>query len=78
VVLELVAHAWDLATSIRDCTRLDPGLAAAALRIATRLVPAELRDDGSAFGPPVPAPVGADPATRLAAYLGRRVPPREA
>jgi uncharacterized protein (TIGR03086 family) len=74
-VLELVAHAWDLATGIGDRARLDPGLAAAALRIATRLVPAELRDDGGAFGPPVPAPVGADSATHLAAYLGRRVPP---
>jgi uncharacterized protein (TIGR03086 family) len=78
VVLELVAHAWDLAAGIGDRTRLDPGLAAAALRIATRLVPAELRDDGDAFGPPVPAPVGADPATHLAAYLGRRMPPRRA
>jgi uncharacterized protein (TIGR03086 family) len=75
LVLELVAHAWDLATGIGNRAQLDPGLAAAALRIATRLVPAELRDDGGAFGPAVPAPVGADPATHLAAYLGRRVPP---
>jgi uncharacterized protein (TIGR03086 family) len=73
-VLELVAHAWDLAVSIEKRPRLDPALADAALQIATRLVPAELRDDGGAFAPPVPAPVGADPATKLAAYLGRHVP----
>jgi uncharacterized protein (TIGR03086 family) len=73
-VLELAAHAWDLAVSVGDRAGLDPGLARAALQIATRLVPAELRDDGGAFGPPVPAPAGADPGTQLAAYLGRRVP----
>jgi uncharacterized protein (TIGR03086 family) len=73
-VLELVAHAWDLAVSIHARSPLDPRLATAALRIATRLVPVELRDDGSGFGPPVPVPAGADPGTQLAAYLGRRVP----
>jgi uncharacterized protein (TIGR03086 family) len=73
-VLELAAHAWDLATSIGERLPLDAGLATAALQIATRLVPPELRDGGRAFGPPVAAPVGADAATRLAAYLGRRVP----
>jgi uncharacterized protein (TIGR03086 family) len=73
-VLELVAHAWDLAVGIGEPARLDPDLAAAAMRIATRLAPAELRDDGGAFGPPRTAPAGADPATQLAAYLGRRVP----
>jgi uncharacterized protein (TIGR03086 family) len=77
-VLELVAHAWDLAVGIGEPARLDPDLAAAAMRIATRLAPAELRDDGGAFGPPRTAPAGADPATQLAAYLGRRVPGFEA
>jgi uncharacterized protein (TIGR03086 family) len=72
-VLELAAHAGDLATSIGDRTPIDAGLATAALQIATRLVPPELRD-GHAFGPPVAAPAGAGAGTRLAAYLGRRVP----
>jgi uncharacterized protein (TIGR03086 family) len=72
-VLELAAHAWDLATSIGHRAPLDPPLATEALQIATRLVPPELRDDGGAFGPPVAAPADADAATRLAAYLGRRV-----
>jgi uncharacterized protein (TIGR03086 family) len=72
-VLELAAHAWDVATSIGHRQSLDPGLATAALQIASRLVPPELRDDGRAFAPPVAAPAGADAGTRLAAYLGRRV-----
>jgi uncharacterized protein (TIGR03086 family) len=74
-VLELTAHAWDLAVSIGDRAPVDPDLAAAALPIATRLVPPELRD-GHVFGPPVDAPAGADTGTRLAAYLGRRLPER--
>ncbi len=74
LVLELAAHAWDLATALGDRTPLDPDLAGAALSIAGRLVPPELRD-GDAFGPPVAAPAGADPGTRLAAYLGRSIAP---
>jgi uncharacterized protein (TIGR03086 family) len=74
-VLELAAHAWDLAVSIGDRTPLDPDLAGAALLSAMRLVPPELRDDRT-FGPPVAAPADADAGTRLAAYLGRRRPQR--
>ncbi|HET6530231.1 MAG TPA: TIGR03086 family metal-binding protein [Actinoplanes sp.] len=74
-VLELAAHAWDLAAGIGDRTPLDPDLATVALRIATRLVPPELRA-GRTFGPPVAAPADADAGTRLAAYLGRRRPAR--
>ncbi|GAA3342019.1 hypothetical protein GCM10020358_35510 [Amorphoplanes nipponensis] len=70
-VLELTAHAWDLAAAVGDRTPLGEDLATAAHRIATRLVPPELRD-GQVFGPPVAAPAGADAGTRLAAYLGRR------
>jgi uncharacterized protein (TIGR03086 family) len=70
-VLELAAHAWDLATAIGDRTPLDPDLAGAARLIAARLVPPELRD-GDAFGPPLAPPAGADAGSRLAAYLGRR------
>jgi uncharacterized protein (TIGR03086 family) len=73
-VLELVAHAWDLAVGIGHPEPLDGELATAAMGIATRLAPAELRDAGGAFGPAVSAPADADPATRLAAYLGRPVP----
>jgi uncharacterized protein (TIGR03086 family) len=74
-VLELTAHAWDLAAGIGDRRPLDPELATTALGAAVRLVPPELRD-GRAFGPPVAAPSGADAGARLAAYLGRRLPER--
>jgi uncharacterized protein (TIGR03086 family) len=75
-VLELAVHAWDVASSIGDRAALDADLATAALHIATRLIPPELRDDGRAFGPPTEAPPDADAATQLAAYAGRRVPSR--
>jgi uncharacterized protein (TIGR03086 family) len=70
-VLELVAHASDLAVSTGYPEPLDERLATAALRIAERLVPASLRGTGSAFARPVPPPPGADAPARLAAYLGR-------
>ncbi|MFI7542330.1 hypothetical protein [Actinoplanes sp. NPDC049599] len=73
LVLELAAHAGDLATALGDRTPIDEELATAALTIAGRLVPPDLRA-GHAFGPPVALPAGADAGTRLAAYLGRRSP----
>ena len=72
LVLELTAHAQDIAAALGDAKPLDEDLATAALRIATRLVPPGLRDAGT-YGPPTAAPAGADAGTRLAAFLGRRV-----
>jgi hypothetical protein len=71
-VLELVAHASDLAVATGNRPQLDPRLADAAHRVAQRLVPASLRGGGGAFADPVPAPPGADAYGRLAAFLGRR------
>jgi uncharacterized protein (TIGR03086 family) len=70
-VLELVAHSHDLAVSVGRTDLLDARLGAAALRIAERLVPADLRADRGAFAAPRPAPSGADAFGRLAAFLGR-------
>jgi uncharacterized protein (TIGR03086 family) len=70
-VLELVAHTHDLAVSTDSLEPLDQRLAAAALRVAERLVPATLRGDGSSFAEPVPAPPAADAYARLSAFLGR-------
>jgi uncharacterized protein (TIGR03086 family) len=70
-VLELVAHTHDLAVSTACPERLDPRLAAAALRAAERLVPPDLRRADAAFAAPVQT-TSADPYDRLAAYLGRR------
>jgi uncharacterized protein (TIGR03086 family) len=70
-VLELVAHAHDLAVVVGRRELLDERLGEAALRIAERLVPAAVRVEGSAFGAPVPAPATADAYVRLSAFLGR-------
>jgi uncharacterized protein (TIGR03086 family) len=70
-VLELVAHTHDLAVATDQREPLDQRLAAAAHRVAERLVPPSLRATGDAFAEPVPAPPGADAYGRLAAYLGR-------
>ncbi|WP_448628566.1 TIGR03086 family metal-binding protein [Geodermatophilus sp. URMC 64] len=72
-VLEVVAHTHDLAVSTAYAQPLDPRLADAALRAAERLVPADLRGDGSAFADPVPTS-SADAYARLAAFLGRAWP----
>ena len=70
-VLELVAHTHDLAVSIERTELLDDRLAEAALRIAERLVPPELRTGSEAFAAPVPASSTTDAYGRLAAFLGR-------
>jgi uncharacterized protein (TIGR03086 family) len=67
------AHGWDLARAIGHPTDLDPELAADLLVQAQRMIPEGSRGpDGVApFGPVVRPIVGASPADRLAAYLGR-------
>ena len=70
-VLELVAHTHDLAVAVGRSEPLDEQLGQAALRIAQRLLPAELRTGGEAFAAPVPASATADVFGRLAAFLGR-------
>jgi uncharacterized protein (TIGR03086 family) len=68
-------HGWDLARAIRHPTDLDPELASELLTWARTATPEALRGpDGMApFGPAVPAPAGACPASQLAAFLGRPV-----
>jgi uncharacterized protein (TIGR03086 family) len=70
-VLELVAHSHDLAVGVGRTDLLDARLGEAALRIAERLVPGDLRADRGAFAAVRPAPSGADAFGRLAAFLGR-------
>jgi uncharacterized protein (TIGR03086 family) len=69
-VLELVAHASDLAVALGRTETLDANLGRAALRIAERLVPSGLRTGSDAFAAPVPSS-GTDVYGRLAAFLGR-------
>ena len=70
-VLELVAHTHDVAVGIGRPEPLDERLGTAALGIAERFLPADLRGDGTAFAEPVPVRPTADVYTRLAAFLGR-------
>ncbi|MFC1408631.1 TIGR03086 family metal-binding protein [Streptacidiphilus sp. N1-12] len=68
-------HGWDLARAIGLPTDLDPELAEVFLERSRDTVTESYRGaDGEAqFGPELPAPPGAGPADRLAAFLGRRV-----
>lgn len=70
---ELLTHCWDLAVATGQPSELDPGLAAFALDLYQRILPAEGRDK-TPFGPPVPAPENAGGYARLAAWLGRTPP----
>lgn len=68
-------HGWDLAHALGLDTDLAPELATALLAMAEVGVTDDLRgpDTEASFGPRRPAPDGATPADRLAAYLGREV-----
>jgi uncharacterized protein (TIGR03086 family) len=67
---ELAVHTWDLATALgRSTDVLDPEVAERGLAF----MQVALTDDnrGVAFAPPQPAPEGADPYARIAAFAGR-------
>lgn len=69
------AHGWDLARALGHDTDLAPGLASALLGLAEVSIDDSLRgpDTEASFGPVRQAPVGACPADRFAAFLGREV-----
>jgi uncharacterized protein (TIGR03083 family) len=69
---ELAVHTWDLATALGRSTRAFDGEVAERGRA---FMLASLNDDNRepAFQPEFPAPDGADPYTRIAAFAGRRV-----
>ncbi|MCB5907326.1 TIGR03086 family metal-binding protein [Streptomyces pinistramenti] len=71
VVVELLAHGWDLARAIGAPTGLAPEVAEETLAAARRIYGAAPRTEGGSFAPERPAPPGATAADRLAAYLGR-------
>jgi len=69
---ELAVHTWDLATALgRSTDDLDPAVAEAGLSFMR----ANLTEDkrSPVFGPEQPAPEGADPYQRIAAFAGRSV-----
>jgi len=71
-VQEILTHGWDLARATGQPTELDPELAVWVLGVAQRILPPEPRGGEIPFGPVVPAPPGAGPYARLAAWLGRQ------
>lgn len=68
-VLELLVHAWDLATATGLPVHLDPDLIHRALATA-QVIATPLRRDGYIAAPLTP-PKGAPELTRLLAFLGR-------
>lgn len=73
-LVELAAHAWDLASATGQLDRLGPSLAVPALDGARAMIKPEYRDmvaTGSPFGAEVPPPPDADDWERLAAFMGR-------
>ncbi|MFE6775956.1 TIGR03086 family metal-binding protein [Streptomyces sp. NPDC057702] len=70
-VLDVVAHAWDLARALGDGRALDEELAEFTLGTARQLLPAARRGAGVPFGPALSAPEGATAYEELAAWLGR-------
>lgn len=71
VVVELLAHGWDLARATGAPTVLTPEVAEETLAAARRIYGAAPRTAGSSFAPERSAPAGASAADRLAAFLGR-------
>ncbi|MCO1659427.1 TIGR03086 family metal-binding protein [Pseudonocardia humida] len=69
--LELVVHAWDLATAVGRAEELDAAPAAALVPAAVEFVPARPRGGRVPYGPVVPVPPDACPYERLAGWLGR-------
>ena len=69
---EIAVHTWDLATALgRSTAELDPEVAERGLAFMRANLTADNR--GPAFGPEQPAPEGADPYQRVAAFAGRSV-----
>ncbi|MFF4605688.1 TIGR03086 family metal-binding protein [Streptomyces sp. NPDC001339] len=71
VVVELLAHGWDLARATGAPTGLAPEVAEETLAAARRIYGGAPRTEGGSFAPERTAPPGASAADRLAAYLGR-------
>ncbi|MET8564451.1 TIGR03086 family metal-binding protein [Streptomyces flaveolus] len=70
-VMETVAHTWDLSEAVGHPLALDPEPAEFALAAAHKTLPEGPRE-GRPFEAAVPAPEGAGPYERLAAWLGRK------
>ena len=73
-LVELAAHAWDLARATGQVDKLDPSLAGPALMGARAMIKPRYRnmvEPGAPFGSEVDPPAGADDWERFAAFMGR-------
>ena len=71
--IEIAVHGWDISVACSIRRSVPPGLAAALLPIAPRLIPSVTR--AGLFADPVPVPEAAAPGDRLVAFLGRQPRP---
>lgn len=69
---DVFMHAWDLARATGQDETLDPQMAR-ELREGMESMPQDLLRGSGQFGPPQPAPDGADEGQRLMAFTGRTV-----
>lgn len=73
-LVELAAHAWDLARATGQLDRLDPSLAVPALSAAQTFIKPEYRNmvgPGAPFGAKLAPPPGSDDWERVVAFTGR-------
>ncbi|MGI5217014.1 TIGR03086 family metal-binding protein [Nocardia sp. CA-290969] len=74
-LMETFAHGWDLAVSTGQDAEADPALVAKAQAVADRALTDAFRGAGAPFGLRREPPAQAGPTERLAAFLGRSLPP---
>lgn len=73
LVIEMLVHAWDLATAIEHPRDLVPDLAESALPVVREIYGGLPRTPGGSFAPSKPVPHDAPALDHLAGYLGRTV-----
>lgn len=73
LVIEMLAHGWDLAKAIGHPRDLVPDLAESALPVVREIYGGLPRTAGGSFALPQPVPQDATALDRLAAFLGRTV-----
>ncbi|MEU9125207.1 TIGR03086 family metal-binding protein [Streptomyces sp. NPDC048506] len=73
LLIEMLVHAWDLATAIGQPRDLVTDLAESALPVVREVYASLPRTPGGSFAPPRPVPHDAPALDRLAGYLGRTV-----
>jgi uncharacterized protein (TIGR03086 family) len=71
VVMEFLAHGWDLATATGRSARFKPAAADLALATGRQMLAPAYRGPGKSFGYEVEVSDSAGPLDRLVAFLGR-------